>query len=187
MQTGWKSFDSFRLNRKLHFKSIQTKFSILSNISFDWSKPDVQSEFELSRNESDCFQPTWIQWNSKPSLHWFGNIFRDSSDSLELNSNSKLPPRYNLTHPEAFGCGLSIPGESIGLKFIPSQSELFRFIPISVSEPMWIIPNHSEPIWKTFCISFDEKQSKINPINSEIWIENLVSDCSDSFGLMSRN
>ena len=36
------------------------------------------------------------------------------------------------------------PGESIGLKFIPSQSELFRFIPISVSEPMRIIPNQSE-------------------------------------------
>ena len=36
------------------------------------------------------------------------------------------------------------PDENIGLKFIPSQSELFRYIPISVSEPMLIIPNHSE-------------------------------------------
>ena len=39
---------------------------------------------------------------------------------------------------------LHYPSESIGLKFIPSQSELFRFIPISVSEPMRIIPNQSE-------------------------------------------
>ena len=36
------------------------------------------------------------------------------------------------------------PGESIGLKFIPSQSELIRFIPISVSDPMRIILNQSE-------------------------------------------
>ena len=38
------------------------------------------------------------------------------------------------------------PGESIGLKFIPSQSEQFRFIPISVSESMRIIPNQSDLI-----------------------------------------
>ena len=37
-------------------------------------------------------------------------------------------------------------GESIGLEFILSQSELFRFIPISVSEPMRIIPNQSDLI-----------------------------------------
>ena len=36
------------------------------------------------------------------------------------------------------------PGESIGLKFIPSQSELFRLFPIYVSEPMRIIPNQFE-------------------------------------------
>ena len=36
------------------------------------------------------------------------------------------------------------PGESIRFKFIPSQSELFRFIPISISEPMRIIANQSE-------------------------------------------
>ena len=35
-------------------------------------------------------------------------------------------------------------GESIRLKFIPSQSEIFPFIPISISEPMRIIPNQSE-------------------------------------------
>ena len=36
------------------------------------------------------------------------------------------------------------PGENIGYEFIPSQSELFRFIAISVPEPVWIIPNQSE-------------------------------------------
>ena len=41
---------------------------------------------------------------------------------------------------------INFPGESIGLKFIPSQSELFRFIPISVSGPMRIIPNQIENV-----------------------------------------
>ena len=35
-----------------------------------------------------------------------------------------------------------MPGEDIGLKFVPSQSELFRFIPIFVSGPMRIIPKN---------------------------------------------
>ena len=39
------------------------------------------------------------------------------------------------------------PGETIRMKFIPSQSKLFRFIPISASEPMRIIPNQSEKIF----------------------------------------
>ena len=38
----------------------------------------------------------------------------------------------------------SNPGESIGLKYILSQSELSQFIPISVSEQIRIIPNQSE-------------------------------------------
>ena len=44
------------------------------------------------------------------------------------------------------------PDESIELKLIPSKLELFRDILESVSKP----------IQKTFCILFDEKQSKIN-------------------------
>ena len=47
-------------------------------------------------------------------------------------------------------------GEIIGLKFIRSESELFR-----------TIPSHFESIRKTFCISFGEKCSKINPIQSK--------------------
>ena len=39
------------------------------------------------------------------------------------------------------------PGESIGQEFIPSHSELFRFIPIFVFEPMQIIPKQSEKMF----------------------------------------
>ena len=53
--------------------------------------------------------------------------------------------------------------ENFGLEFNPSESELFRAIPKCFSEP----------IRKTFRISFDEKCSKINP-------------SPDSFGLMPR-
>ena len=59
---------------------------------------------------------------------------------------------------------IGYPAKSIGLKFILSQSELFRFIPISVSEPMRIIPNQSE---KRFvpCLKRNDKKSIIpNPI-----------------------
>ena len=44
-------------------------------------------------------------------------------------------------------CSISLrsyPGERIGLKFIPSESELFRAIPKSVSEPFRVIRNKSE-------------------------------------------
>ena len=36
------------------------------------------------------------------------------------------------------------PGESFGLKFIPNQSDLFRFIPKSVSAPIQTHPSQSE-------------------------------------------
>ena len=39
------------------------------------------------------------------------------------------------------------PGESIGKEFIPSQSELFRAISISVSKPIWIIPYQSKKLF----------------------------------------
>ena len=38
----------------------------------------------------------------------------------------------------------NLPGESIRLKFIPSESELFRAILESVSEPFRVIWNQSE-------------------------------------------
>ena len=61
------------------------------------------------------------------------------------------------------------PGESIGLKFIPSQSELTRFIPISLSEPMRIIPNQSEKRFVSRLIRNGKKSIRLNTINSE-WI-----------------
>ena len=59
------------------------------------------------------------------------------------------------------------PGERNGLKFIPSQSELFRFIPMSVSEPMRIILNQSEKRFVSRLIKNDLKPIRFNPINSE--------------------
>ena len=44
---------------------------------------------------------------------------------------------------------------------IPSES--IRTIPIHSEICIRANANHSEPIQKTFCISFDEKRSKINP------------------------
>ena len=63
----------------------------------------------------------------------------------------------------------SISGESIGLKFIPSQSELFRFIPIFVSELMRIIPNQSEKRFVSRLMKKGQKSIRLNPIHSEIW------------------
>ena len=48
------------------------------------------------------------------------------------------------------------PGESIGLKFIPNQSEIFRYMYPSQCESFRTNP-------KNVLISFDEKRSKINP------------------------
>ena len=66
------------------------------------------------------------------------------------------------------------PGEDIGLKFIPSQSELFRFIPISVSEPMRIIPNQSEKRLLSRLMKNGQKSIRLIPKPSLILIENSV-------------
>ena len=107
-------------------------------------------------------------------------------------------------------------GKNIGLKFIPSQSELFRFIPISVCEPMRIIPNQSKIRFVSRLMRNGQKSIRLNPINSEtsirinpnhsdlrfIWINSnwkfglgqsrlgliwIENLVSDWFGLMSRN
>ena len=69
----------------------------------------------------------------------------------------------------------TFPGESIRLKCIPSELELFQNIPESVSEP----------IRKTFYISFDKKRAKINltPIQCESIRTLIYSDWK--FGLNS--
>ena len=62
---------------------------------------------------------------------------------------------------------MTLAGESVRLKFIPSQSELFRFIPISVSEPMRIIPNQSEKRFVSRLMKNGQKSIRLNTINSE--------------------
>ena len=62
---------------------------------------------------------------------------------------------------------INIPGESIKQEFIPRQSELFRFIPISVSKPMRIIPNQSEKRFVTRLMKNGKKSIRPHPINSE--------------------
>ena len=59
------------------------------------------------------------------------------------------------------------PGESIGLKFIPSQLELFRFIPIFVSERMRIIANQSEKRFVSRLMKNGQKSIRLNPNLSE--------------------
>ena len=65
---------------------------------------------------------------------------------------------------------------------IEIHSESIRTIPISVSEPMRTIPNQSG---KTFCISFDEKRSKINPNESQT-IRNQVFNLDQLKSIRSR-
>ena len=55
----------------------------------------------------------------------------------------------------------------IGLKFIPSESKLFRFIPIYVSEPMRIILNQSQKRFVSCLMENGQKSIRLNPINSE--------------------
>ena len=75
------------------------------------------------------------------------------------------------------------PGESIGLKFIPSQSELFRFISIFVSEPMRIIPNQSESRFVSRLMKNGQKSIQLNPINSETWIRMNPNQSETKFSI----
>ena len=75
------------------------------------------------------------------------------------------------------------PGESIGLKFIPSQSELFLFIPISVSEPMRIIPNQSEKRFVSRLMKNGQKSIRLYPINSETSIRMNPNQSETKFSI----
>ena len=87
---------------------------------------------------------------------------------FSITSDSKNAFLIFLASEKSRYCSfLYVPGESIGLKFIPSQSELFRFIPIIVSEPMRIIPNGSEKSFVTCLMKNGQKSIRLNPINSE--------------------
>ena len=72
--------------------------------------------------------------------------------------------------------------ESLAKVPIPSQSELFRFIPISVSELMEIIPNQSE---KRFVSRLMKKRSQINPNEAEP-IRNQVFSPDQSESIRAR-
>ena len=74
-------------------------------------------------------------------------------------------------------------GESIGLKFIPSQSGLFRFIPISVSDPMRIIPNQSEKHFESRLMKNGQKSIRLNPINSETSIQMNPNQSETKFSI----
>ena len=78
---------------------------------------------------------------------------------------------------------LDNPDESIGLKFIPSQSELFRFIPISVSEPVRIIPNQSEKRFVSRLMKNGQKPIRLNPINSETSIRMNPNQSETKFAI----
>ena len=75
------------------------------------------------------------------------------------------------------------PGESIRFKFILSQSELFRFIPISVSEAMWIIPNQSEKRFVSRLMKNGQKPIRLNPINSETLIRMNPTQSESKFSI----
>ena len=75
-------------------------------------------------------------------------IYSESTRTIPIHTDIRIWDNANHSEPIR-----KTPGESIGLKFIPSKWEVFRFILISVSEQ----------IRKTYYNSFDEKRSKIIP------------------------
>ena len=82
-------------------------------------------------------------------------VSKSSLSSVLFLKISKIYFLYEKVH-------LTCSGESIGLKFFPSQLELFRFIPISVSEPMRIIPNQSEKLFVSRLMKNGQKSIRLN-------------------------
>ena len=76
-----------------------------------------------------------------------------------------------------------VPGESIGLKFNPSQSELFRFNPISVSEPMRIIPSQYDKPSVSRLMKNGQKSIRLNPTNSETSIRRNLNKSITKFSI----
>ena len=54
------------------------------------------------------------------------------------------------------------PGESIGLKFIPSELELSRAIPEFVSEPFRVIPNETKKLFVSRLMKNGQKTIRLN-------------------------
>ena len=147
---------SIRMNPNQH----EIKFSIWINPSSDWTKPSFQLEL------------IWMN----PSLEWLGlilmrtipkqsekrfvsRLMKNCQKSIPLNTiNSEASIQMNLTNPNqskprliqtVFSIRINLDESKVGMTRINSDA------------------NHSEPIWKTFCISLDEKRSKINPTYSK--------------------
>ena len=101
--------------------------------------------------------------------------------------------RWPFTKPGPLGIkkilGQTIPGEIIGLKFIPSQSEPFRFISIFVSQPIRIIPNQSKKRFVSRSMKNGQKSIRINLINSEtsIWMNSTPSETKFSIQINPIN
>ena len=69
-------------------------------------------------------------------------------------------------------------GESIGFKFIPNESELFRAIPEFIFKPLRVFPNQSENPFLSFLMKNSQKSIRLNPIQSGRqykWIQNNFS------------
>ena len=62
---------------------------------------------------------------------------------------------------------MTIPGETIELKIIPSKSELFRAIPEIVSEPFRVTPNQFEKRFISRLMKNGQKSIQLNLIQSE--------------------
>ena len=114
------------------------------------------------KNQSDLIlliprpQSEWIQTNPKPSFQSRSTRINPISDWSKPNFQS-----------ESIRIFPTLDSEIIGLKSIPSQSELFRFILISVSKPMWIIPNQSEKRFVSHLMKNGQKSIRPNPIISK--------------------
>ena len=71
--------------------------------------------------------------------------------------------------------------------FIPSQSELFWFIPITVSEPMRIIPNQSEKCFVSRLMKNGQKSIRLDAINSETSIRMNPNQSETKFSIQIDN
>ena len=78
------------------------------------------------------------------------------------------------------------PGENIGFKFIPSESELFRDIPESVSEPFRVITNQSKKRFVSRVMKNSWKSNRLNPIQSK-WIQIILTSYLKNYLTNSYN
>ena len=66
------------------------------------------------------------------------------------------------------------------------HSKSVRTIPFHSDICIWVNANHSEPIRKTFCISFDKKRSKINPTSSDEFRDIKANQSETKFSIQGN-